>query len=227
MKKYLKKVDKMGVKEFSESDFVGIITIRSDLVCATDKELLDYYKDVSDIEYAFLMNNISNLLDIESGVFAILTDEITNKIYKLINLKRFEIRDTYPEIFDLINEIITKLNKLYSLPASQKAYLRKSYLIGQQELRNLIYLNYESFVESMGVDAILFDYFYDDDTIEGVPSAYLIGSMYFLKDAMPSLFEDENILNKASELITEIENSGQTGISKRRFKTIRKNVLKS
>ena len=80
----------------------------------------------------------------------------------------------------------------------------------------------------MGIDAILYDYFFDDDdTIEGVPSAYLIGSMYFLKGAMPSLFEDENILDKASELITEMENSGQTGISKRKFKTIRENVLKS
>ena len=206
----------MGVKEVSESDFVGIITIRSDLVCATKKELLDYYKDASDIEYAFLMNNISNLLDIESGVFAILTDEITSKIYELINLKRFEIRDTYPELFDLINEVIIKLNKLNSLQTSQKADLRKSYLIHQQKLRNLTYFNYESFVESMGIDAILYDYFYGDDTIEGVPSAYLIGSMYFLKGAMPSLFEDENILDKASELITEMENSGQTGISKRK-----------
>ena len=217
----------MGVKEVSESDFVGIITIRSDLVCATKKELLDYYKDASDIEYAFLMNNISNLLDIESGVFAILTDEITSKIYELINLKRFEIRDTYPELFDLINEVIIKLNKLNSLQTSQKADLRKSYLIHQQKLRNLTYFNYESFVESMGIDAILYDYFYGDDTIEGVPSAYLIGSMYFLKGAMPSLFEDENILDKASELITEMENSGQTGISKRKFKIIRENVLKS
>lgn len=217
----------MGVKRISENDFVNVMNLKSDLICGTDKELLDYYRDTSDVEYAFLIHGINVMLDLENGVFAILTDEITSKIYKLINLKRFKIRDTYPEIFDLINEVITKLNNLDSLPTSQKAYLRKSYLIHQQKLRNLTYLNYESFVESLGIDAILYDYFHDDDTIEGVPSAYLIGSMYYLKGSMPSLFEDENVLDKASELLTEMENSGQTGISKRKFKTIRENVLKS
>ena len=217
----------MGVNRISQTDFVNVMNLKSDLICGTDRELLDYYRDTSDVEYAFLIHGINTMLDLENGVFAILTDEITSKIYKLVNLKRFEIRDTYPEIFDLINEVITKLNSLNSLPTSQKAYLRKSYLIRQQKLRNLIYLNYESFIESLGIDAILYDYFKDEDTIEGVPCSYIIGSMYFLKKSMPSLFEDENVLDKASELITEMENSGQTGISKRKFKTIRENVLKS
>lgn len=215
----------MGVQRISEDDFVNVMNLKSDLICATDGQLMDYYRDASAAEYAILIHGIDVMLDIEKGVFAILTDEITNKIYKLINLKRFEIKDTYPEIFDLINDVVTKLNNLSSLSTPQKAQLRRSYLVYQQRLRNLTYLNYESFIESLGIDAILYDYFNDEDTLEGVPYSYIIGSMYSLKTSMPMLFKNESVLDKAGELLTEMENSGQRGLSKRKIDKIRKKVL--
>ena len=215
----------MAAKQVSLSDFVDIISLKSDLICANDKQLLDYYRDSTDIEFAYLIHTINEMLDIEKGVFAILTDEITSRLYKLINLKRFEIKDTYPEVFDLINDVVTKLNNLNSMPLSQKEGLRKGYLLYQQKTRNLTYLNYESFVESLAIDAILYDYFRDEDTIEGVPYPYIIGSMYSLKKSVPSLFEDENVIEKASELLNEMENSRQPGLSKRKINKIREKVL--
>ncbi len=216
----------MATKVIEASDFIDIMSIKSDLICADEKHLIDYYKDVSDEEYGNVINTIDRMLDLENGVFCILTNEITDKIYKLINLKRFTIAKTHPEIFDKINEIITKLNRLNALSEQQKNYFRNSYLAHQAKIRELTYINYDSFVESLGVDAILFDYFCDDDVIDDIPYEYLIGSMFYIKKSMPGFFEQDYVLEKASELLSEMEDDEQSRISKKKIEKIKQKVLK-
>ena len=225
MKNYLKVVVKMANKVIDANEFVDLLALKSDLIFANYRELYDYYKNCSDKEFITLIHTVNNILDLERGVFAILTDDITKKLYKLINIKRFDIKTTYPDEFEFINNIIIKLNSISNMREAQKKALREDYMKYQAEKRNLTYYDYQSFLESLGVDSIVIDYFQDEDTLDEVPYEYIIGSIFYLNDVLPSFFEMDGVQEKLSLFFKEIENSGYSKIPKKEINKVKQKVF--
>ena len=189
----------MEGRQIPANDFMDILELRADLVYAPMDELKEAYKD--DEDYLRLLCTIYNLLDIDNCGFAILDSEITNKIYSLLNLKRFELKDTNKEAFYLINELIVKLNKANALDDDSRDLFKLGYLVNQSKNRKIKYNYFNELLDSMGVDSFLIEYFEGEEFPEEIPNAYVLGSLEYLNNTMPALFEIEEVQDKVNELL--------------------------
>ena len=192
----------MEEKFISAQDFMDVLELRSDLVYCTADELKEAF--IEDDAYIGFIKILYQLIDIDNGGFAILDEEITNTISTLINYKRFDIREKDPETYNLINEIIIKLNDLNALPEDAKQEFINNYVINQEENRNLEFTYTYEILDSMGVDSFIIDYLEGEDLPEDIPDYYLIGSIVYLNNSMPGLFEIEEVQEKIESLLNSM-----------------------
>ena len=80
----------MEEKYITAEDFMNVLELRSSLVYCSKEELIDVFK--KDEDYIILIDTLFHLIDIDNCGFAILDEEITEKIYALLNYKRFDMR---------------------------------------------------------------------------------------------------------------------------------------
>ena len=179
----------MEEKFISAQDFMDVLELRSDLVYCTADELKEAF--IEDDAYIGFIKILYQLIDIDNGGFAILDEEITNNISTLINYKRFDIREKDPETYNLINEIIKKLNDLNALTEDAKQEFINNYVINQEENRNLEFTYTYEILDSMGVDSFIIDYLEGEDLPEDIPS-------------MPGLFEIEEVQEKIESLLNSM-----------------------
>lgn len=212
----------MEIKQMPANDFMDILELRSDLLFADEDDLIKAFSN--DEKFIELIKVVYNLVDIDNCGFAILDDEITDTIYKLINIRRHEIRKTNPETFRLINDIIIKLNEVYFKTEKEKDKLRIDYLINQANIRQISFYNLGTIIESMGVDGIVLDYINGDELEEDVPNELIIGSIVYLNSSMPELFELDEVKERIEPLINEIEKSKT--VSQKKVNNVKKKVLK-
>lgn len=192
----------MEEKYISAQDFMDVLELRSDLVYCTADELKEAF--IEDDAYIGFIKILYQLIDIDNGGFAILDEEITNTISTLINYKRFDIREKDPETYNLINEIIIKLNDLNALTEDAKQEFINNYVINQEENRNLEFTYTYEILDSMGVDSFIIDYLEGEDLPEDIPDYYLIGSIVYLNNSMPGLFEIEEVQEKIENLLNSM-----------------------
>ena len=212
----------MEIKQIPANDFMDILELRSDLLFADEDDLKKAFSN--DENFIELIKVVYNLVDIDNCGFAILDDEITNTIYKLINIRRHEIRKTNPETFRLINDIIIKLNEVYFKTEKEKDKLRIDYLINQANIRKISFYNLGTIIDSMGVDGIVLDYINGDELEEDIPNELIIGSIVYLNSSMPELFELDEVKERIEPLINEIEKSKT--VSQKKVNNVKKKVLK-
>lgn len=212
----------MEIKQIPANDFMDILELRSDLLFADEEDLKKAFSN--DENFIELIKVVYNLVDIDNCGFAILDDEITNTIYKLINIRRHEIRKTNPETFRLINDIIIKLNEVYFKTEKEKDKLRIDYLINQANIRKISFYNLGTIIDSMGVDGIVLDYINGDELEEDIPNELIIGSIVYLNSSMPELFELDEVKERIEPLINEIEKSKT--VSQKKVNNVKKKVLK-
>ena len=212
----------MEIKQIPANDFMDILELRSDLLFADEDDLKKAFSN--DENFIELIKVVYNLVDIDNCGFAILDDEITNTIYKLINIRRHEIRKTNPETFRLINDIIIKLNEVYFKTEKEKDKLRIDYLINQANIRKISFYNLGTIIDSMGVDGIVLDYINGDELEEDIPNELIIGSIVYLNSSMPKLFELDEVKERIEPLINEIEKSKT--VSQKKVNNVKKKVLK-
>ena len=212
----------MEIKQIPANDFMDILELRSDLLFADEEDLKKAFSN--DEKFIELIKVVYNLVDIDNCGFAILDDEITNTIYKLINIRRHEIRKTNPETFRLINDIIIKLNEVYFKTEKEKDKLRIDYLINQANIRKISFYNLGTIIDSMGVDGIVLDYINGDELEEDIPNELIIGSIVYLNSSMPELFELDEVKERIEPLINEIEKSKT--VSQKKVNNVKKKVLK-
>lgn len=204
------------------NDFMDVLELRSDILYADEDDLEKAFSN--DENFIKLMKVVYNLVDIDNCGFAILDNEITKTIYKLINLRRHEIRKTHPETFRLINDIINKLNEVYFKTEKEKDRLRIDYLINQANIRKISFDNLGTIIDSMGVDGIVLDYINGDEIEEDIPYELIVGSIVYLNSSIPGLFELDEVKERIEPLISEIEKSNS--VSNRKINNVKKKVLK-
>lgn len=213
----------MEGKQIPANDFMDVLELRSDLLFADEEDLEEAFSD--DESFIKLMKVVYNLVDIDNCGFAILDDEITNTIYKLINIRRHEIKNISPETFHLINDIINKLNEVSFKPEEEKDILRINYLINQANIRKISFGNLGEIIDSMGVDGIVLDYINGEDEIEeDIPNELIVGSIVYLNSSIPGLFELDEVKERIKQLINKIDKSKT--VSQKKVENVKKKVLK-
>ena len=205
------------------NDFMDVLELRSDLLYADEDDLEKAFSD--DEKFIELMKVVYNLVDIDNCGFAILDNEITKSIYKLINIRRHEIKKISPETFHLINDIINKLNEAYFKPEEEKDILRINYLINQANIRKISFGDLGDIIDSMGVDGIVLDYINGEDEIEeDIPNELIVGSIVYLNSSIPELFELDEVKERIKPLIDKIDKSKT--VSQKKVDNVKKKVLK-
>lgn len=192
----------MEEKEITAQDFMNVLELRSDLVYCSFDDLKEAFQD--DDVYINVMHTLYQLIDIDNGGFAILDKEITEKIYKLLNLKRYEIKSKSKETYNLINDTILKLNEVNALSDDIKIEFIDNYAVNQEENRGLEFRYKYELLDSMAIDSFIIDYLEGEEMPDDIPDYYIIGSIVYLNNTMPGLFEIEEVQNKIDELLCEM-----------------------
>ena len=217
------KKKKENEKIMDVNDFMDVLELRSDLLYADEEDLEKAFSD--DEKFIELIKVVYNLVDIDNCGFATLDNEITKSIYKLINIRRHEIKNISPETFRLINDIINKLNEVYFKPEEEKDILRINYLINQANIRKISFGNLGDIIDSMGVDGIVLDYINGEDEIEeDIPNELIVGSIVYLNSSIPELFELDEVKERIKPLIDKIDKSKT--VSQKKVDNVKKKVLK-
>ena len=214
----------MRKRQITVQDFIDLIDIKSNLIYGEENDLKDLYDD-GDI-YIKTIHIIDNLLFEDDGVFAILDKDITRNLITLLNLRRFEIKDTHPEEYALINNLIIKINEVRAMPVEEQEVLRKKCINKQGRSRDLIFYDYCTFLDAMGVDAFFLDYLQGEEIPEEIPNELIIGSMVYLNNYIPGIFELEEEKEKIEELMNRIENTSNEILIKRKTELLKQKVLK-
>ena len=192
----------MEGKQIPANDFIDILELRANLVYASIEELKEIYKD--DNDYLHFLCTLYNLLDIDNCGFAILDGKITSKIYSLLSYKRFELKDTNKAAFNLINELIIELNQANALDEDSRYLFKKSYLANQEKNRCIEYEYYNELLDSMGVDSFVIEYLEGEEIPEEIPDVYIIGSLVYLNNIMPTLFQIDEVKERVNDLINNL-----------------------
>ncbi len=217
-----KKKENENERIMDVNDFMDVLELRSDLLYADEEDLEKAFSD--DERFIQLIKVVYNLVDIDNCGFAILDNEITKSIYKLINIRRHEIKKISPETFNLINDIINKLNEVYFKPEEEKDILRMNYLINQANIRKIEFNNLGDIIDSMGIDGIVLDYINGDEIEEDIPNELIVGSIVYLNSSIPGLFELDEVKERIVPLINKIDKSKT--VSQKKVDNVKKKVLK-
>jgi len=192
----------MEEKEITAQDFMNVLELRSDLVYCSFDDLKEAFQD--DDVYINVMHTLYQLIDIDNGGFAIIDNEITEKIYKLLNFKRYEIKNKNKETYNLINDTILKLNEVNALSDDVKIEFIDNYAVNQEENRGLEFRYKYELLDSMAIDSFIIDYLEGEEMPDDIPDYYIIGSIVYLNNTMPGLFEIEEVQNKIDDLLCEM-----------------------
>ena len=192
----------MEEKEITAQDFMNVLELRSDLVYCSFDDLKEAFQD--DDVYINVMHTLYQLIDIDNGGFAIIDNEITEKIYKLLNFKRYEIKNKNKETYNLINDTILKLNEVNALSDEVKTEFIDNYAVNQEENRGLEFRYKYELLDSMAIDSFIIDYLEGEEMPDDIPDYYIIGSIVYLNNTMPGLFEIEEVQNKIDDLLCEM-----------------------
>lgn len=210
------------MKTLNLDDLIDVYSLRSELVNLTSKELEEEYSDTESFLNA--LYTTKDLLDIDNCAFAIFSEEITNKIYKLINIKRFEIKKEYPEEYRLINTLIEKLNAASRINTEDLDNQRLDYFETESINRGLIFKDYDSLLFSLGVDIFIIDYLDGQDIPIEIEPEYLLGSMLSLINNAPILFSSEENKKSIEELLNQIKEQSKHKLAP---EILKQKVLKS
>lgn len=190
-------------KKITAKDFLNILAFRSAMIFSTEMYLDEINK--GNFDYIEELHVIENLLDFEDGTFAIMNDVITDRIFDVINSKRWEMMKTNPEVNDYINKIIMKLNVLDRMSEEDKEFEREDYYAYLEDVKCLEFDNYLEYLESFAMDAITFSILNGTEFDKGLDLSLMIGSINYLIEKIPSILKNDRLKNRLNEVIEEIK----------------------
>ncbi len=216
IKNYLEDEDYMA-NELSY--FNNILILRNHLSSCTEKEMMNLYQE-KDFYEAFL-NTVWALMENDSG-FLLLNDEFIQKILSVIQIHRF---DSSQEIKKQINEIIQVMNQIKNYSDSLRNIIKNNYLAYQEEQREVTFQTEESLIASLAYDAITYNMLTNGIQSKRLHDDYFIMSLnYFIKTA-PEMFQEEEVKERALEVLERInKETRQISFKKRFIKNARKNL---
>ena len=190
-------------KRIKTKEMLNILAFRSAMIFSFDMYIDEINK--GNFDYLEELHTIDNLLDFEEGTFAIISDEITDRIYDVINTKRWEMMKTSPEVNNYINNIIMKLNVLDRMSEEDKDFKREDYLTYIEDVKDIEFDNYFEYLKSFSMDIITFNILNGEKINNGLDLTLLIGSINYLMKIMPTMLKIGRIKNRLNEVAEEIK----------------------
>ena len=205
-------------------ELIEILTFRTYIIFLDDEDLAEHFED--DYDYIKALRTISNLLSFEDGIFAIINDTVTDRIYRVINIKRWEIIKKYPELNDYINSIIMKINILDKMSEEEKDEEREIYFDYLEDIKSLEFDNYLEYLESFAIDVVTLNIINGEELDKEYDINLIIGSLNYLVELVPDLFKIKGVRKRLNELLDEIRKSTNNPIIINNTHEIRKVLTK-
>lgn len=187
--------------EIKFRDYIDVLELRYYLIYGTEEELKKEFDDNE--KYIKMIDTMDQLLDIDDCGFALIDNLITDKIFTLINHKRFEMQKTNKEVFNKINRLIQKINKKEGSIKNSKEEFILQYVAYQEQKRDTEFYTVYELLDSMGVDSLMLDYLGGCDFPEDVPNDLVESSIMSLNNDVPELFKLEDMRNRTIDLLDE------------------------
>ena len=187
--------------EIKFRDNIDVLELRYYLIYGTEEQLKKEFDN--DEKYIKMIDTMDQLLDIDDCGFALIDNLITDKIFTLINHKRFEMQKTNKEVFNKINRLIQKINKKEGSIKNSKEEFILQYVAYQEQKRDTEFYTVYELLDSMGVDSLMLDYLGGCDFPEDVPNDLVESSIMSLNNDVPELFKLEDMRNRTIDLLDE------------------------
>ncbi|MBQ2910611.1 MAG: hypothetical protein IJE53_07360 [Bacilli bacterium] len=166
-------------------DKKNIIYLKNQLIHGDVKKLKELYS--SEDGYAFFLDTFNIALDTEP-IFFLLDDSILRKAEDIFYNKRFDFKD--PNITQVTNEIIGRLNSIRAVPENIKNLKCRQYSMWQQQIRGTAFTSKDDLLGGLAYDAILMEKLYQGKLGE-VDAVYFFASTNYLAQVLPEFYQED------------------------------------
>ena len=200
-------------------DFHNLLTIRNQLVKASDEKLRELYQDKG--SYVTFLDTVILLTESDSA-FLLFSDQFIDKILSVVQLHRFDFEED--EIKEAINGIITYMNHIRTYSSDLVNQLKNGYLAYQEDLREAEFHSDEAFFKSLSYDAVVFSALREGKPESVEDDSYFLMSLNFLLKSCPELFQDATVKKGATVLLDRAyRHSGILSSKKKMVKGVMRN----
>lgn len=208
----------MKTKEIKEQK--NLLILKHQLIVLSEDDLIELYNDEE--YYPLFINTVLTILE-EDIAFLVFKDEIINRIFRIISLKRDKLLKEDKEI---INKLVSELNIIKALPEQEKNILKNSYLYYQEHLRKTTFKNETDFFENMAYDAYLLVGIENNNLEELYDINKSISSINYLLETIPELLQDQENYNIINNYLDSIKISKIKILDNRRINNTKKTLMK-
>lgn len=170
---------------YNLQDKKDIIFLKNQLIHGDVQYLKTNYSNQE--EYALFIDTLNIALDYDPFFF-ITDDFLLEKAMEVVQNKRFDYK--IPEYFDVINEVIERVNKLKKIPERNKYIYRKQYAKYQQELRETSFTDLSDFLGAIAYDAVIIHRL-ENNNLNNLEPVYFFGSTNFLAKTIPEFYQED------------------------------------
>ena len=203
--------------------FADILTLKYEVINEETSDLMEEYSNYENFQE--FITTVNNLIGFES-VFFMLNDSFIEKILKILNYGKYKFA---PKFTKLINETIISLNEIKCTSENVRNLKLNAYLSYQEDIRKTTFIDNESFITSLGFDAIALAAIINKDYDEINNKELFIKSLNYLIDTVPDLFKDNNVYNNTNEILNSYvdESSIFDFKFKKKIKLLKKDIALS
>lgn len=181
--------------DITMQEFINILRIKNQLIMFSGNELIEIYKNEED--FLCFIDTFVLLTEVDSA-FLLFDERFSDKICTLLQDHRFNCDS---EIKQSINDIISYLNGIRGYSKGYINILKNSYLSYQEQMRQVEFSTTEAFLASMANDAIVFSSLQDGELDKIEDGDYYMMSLNYFMKVCPELFENCDVLERASSLL--------------------------
>jgi hypothetical protein len=187
-------------EEYDIIDFENVLLLKNQLLNAPFDELREYYKDYDN--YLAFLDAVAVLANTDSGFLLFYKDGI-DKISRILQLNRFNIKDD--AVREIIDSIITFLNRTSSYDERYENLVKLSYLTYQEDSRITSFDDEETFLSSISYDAIAY-FALKDGNFELITADDLfLASVNYLFVSVPEFFKDPLVQERLITILDKID----------------------
>lgn len=185
-------------------NFELALVLKNHLMTKDVEELRVFYD--TDDQYMVFLCTVIYLLNHEPAFFFI-SNAFLEKIHSIIEIRRFSIKDEKRK--EMINDITFDLNDIENCDESDRKEILSKYIDWEIDARNFETASIQEVLNSMSDDVIV--YFHLKGSLDAsskeeypISNREKIASINYLTEMVPEFFMNEEVRNRANEMIDSI-----------------------
>ncbi len=184
--------------EYDIIDIERVLSIKSQLIVIEDEMIEEIYEKQEN--YLAFVQGVISLINLD-GSFLMIHKNYRDKIRRVIQIKRF---DQEKEVREVINDVLSYLNRLESYQDEEKKSIKKQYVQLQEELHSCFFESDDILEEALAYDAVVYISLKDDRMEDIESDDFYLSSLNYLAEIVPEFFREEKIRKRADQKIDQI-----------------------